>query len=78
MTTIDVFAHEVCDVSARGEDVRWIFYPGACSRGKTFTLNLVRTESPTHTEVRVFPVFFILPAEIFSLRKFCEKWVKPT
>ena len=57
MTTIDVFAHEVCDGSTRGEDARWIFCPGACSRGKTFTLNLVRTESPTHTEVRVFPGF---------------------
>jgi hypothetical protein len=33
------------------------FYPGACSRGKIATLNLARTESPTHTEVRVFMVF---------------------
>ena len=57
MTTIDVFAHEVCEVSARDQDERWIFCPGACSRGKISTLNLVRTESPTHTEVRVFPGF---------------------
>ena len=54
---IAVFAHEVCDVSARDEDARWIFCPGACSRGKISTLNLVRTESPTHTEVRVFSCF---------------------
>ncbi len=52
-----VFAHEVCDGSARDKDSRWIFYPGACSRGKISTLNLVRTESPTHTEMRVFLVF---------------------
>ena len=32
------------------------FYPGAISRGKIATLNLVRTVSPTHTEVRVFMV----------------------
>ena len=57
MTTIGVFAHEVCDVSARDEDARRIFCPGACSRGKISTLNLVRTESPTHTEVRVLMVF---------------------
>ena len=33
------------------------FYLGACTQGKIDTFHLVRTESPTHTEVRVFIVF---------------------
>ena len=32
-------------------------YPRACSRGKINTFHLVRTVSPTHTEMRVFTVF---------------------
>ena len=33
------------------------FYQGACTQGKIDIFHLVRTESPTHAEVRVFPVF---------------------
>jgi hypothetical protein len=33
------------------------FYLGARTQGKIDAFHLVRTESPTHTEVRVFPVF---------------------
>ena len=29
-----VFAHEVCGVSVRDLDERWIFYLGACTKGK--------------------------------------------
>ena len=33
------------------------FYLEARSQGKKVTLNLIRTVSPTHTDVRVFRVF---------------------
>ena len=29
-----VFAHEVCDVSARDKDVRWLFYLNVAFKGK--------------------------------------------
>ena len=69
MTTIDVFAHEVCDGSGRDEDARWIFLPGSLLTRKKFTLNLVRTESPTHTEVRVIPVFVKDEHELHGLHE---------
>ncbi len=42
------------------------FYLGACSQGKIDAFHLVRTISPTHTEVRVFLVFvyiYLLPSK---------------
>jgi hypothetical protein len=33
------------------------FYLGACTQGKIYASHLVRTESPTHTEVRIFLIF---------------------
>ncbi len=54
---IGVFAHEVCDGSTRAKDGRQIFYLGACTQGKIDASHLVRTVSPTHTEVSVFQVF---------------------
>ena len=50
-------AHEVCDGSERDQDEREYFYLGACSQGKIVTSYLMRTISPTHTDVRVFMVF---------------------
>ena len=49
---------KVCDGSAKRHRFEVdIFIWGACSQGKIVTLNLIRTVSPTHTEVRVFDVF---------------------
>ena len=47
----------VCDGSVRDKDTGEKFCPNACIKEKIYTLNLVRTISPTHTEVRVFIVF---------------------
>ena len=43
--------------------------PGSLLTRKKFTLNLVRTESPTHTEVRVFPVFVKDEHELHGLHE---------
>ena len=42
------------------------FYLGACTQGKIDAFHLVRTVSPTHTEVSVFLVFvyiYLLPSK---------------
>ena len=39
-TIFIVFDHEVCGVSARDHDERWIFYLGACTQGKYLTFIL--------------------------------------
>ena len=46
------------------------FYLGACSQGKIATSNLVRTVSPTHTDVRVFMVFVKIKTREFSRAPF--------
>ena len=44
----------VCDVSEETKMKGRCFYLGACTQGKTDAFHLVRTASPTHTDVRVF------------------------
>ena len=54
----DVFAHKVCDCSGKRQRFEvGIFICELASQGKIVTLNLIRTVSPTHTDVRVFMVF---------------------
>jgi hypothetical protein len=46
------------------------FYLGAFSQGKRATSHLIRTVSPTHTDVRVFMVFVKIKTREFSRAPF--------
>ena len=46
------------------------FYLGACSQGKRAAYHLIRTVSPTHTDVRVFMVFVKIKTQEFSRAPF--------
>jgi len=54
---IPVFAHEVCDVSEETKIKGRYFYLGTRTQGKISAFQLVKTASPTHTDVSVIWVF---------------------
>jgi hypothetical protein len=46
----EVFAHEVCEGSARDKMKGLYFYLGACTQGKIDALHRKGLKSPTHTK----------------------------